>query len=425
MKKLVIIGGGFAGLRLARELKGSNLEVWMIDKHNFHQFQPLFYQVATCGLEPSSISFPLRKVFQDYKNFHIRVTTVTRIDTANNKIITTIGEYTYDYLVIATGAITNYFGNKMLEENTIPMKSVNEALYIRNKILLNFEDALCLPEDKKKFMMNIVIVGGGPTGVEVAGALSEMKRYILPKDYPEIDFKKLNIYLIEAGPKTLGAMSPESAKKSREYLEEMGVIVYTDTAVKSFDGKVVELATGKTIPSTTVIWAAGVKGAFIDGLPESGKVRGDRISVDKFNKVIGTENIYAVGDIAFMQTETYPKGHPQLASVAIQQGTLLAKNFKRILAGKQPEPFVYKDKGSMATIGKNKAVVDLPKMKFQGFFAWLTWMMVHLFLILGVKNKIFVFVNWIWKYFTFDESLRLIIEPYQKKNNHDNQSKQS
>jgi NADH dehydrogenase len=422
MKKLVIIGGGFAGLKLARELKNSNLEIWMIDKHNFHQFQPLFYQVATCGLEPSSISFPLRKVFQHHKNFHIRVTTVTRIDTNTKHVVTLIGEFKYDYLVIATGATTNFFGNKNIEANAIPMKSVNEALFLRNKILQNFEDALCLPEDKTKFVMNIVIVGGGPTGVEVAGALAEMKKFILPKDYPEIDFKKMNIYLVEAGAKTLGSMSPESSKKSREYLEKMGVIVYTETVVKDFDGKVVELESGKTIPTTTVIWAAGIKGSVPAGIPENILVRGNRIMVDRINRVNGFESVFAIGDIASMKTEKFPNGHPQLANVAIQQAQLLAKNLKRIMEGKEPVPFEYKDKGSMATVGRNKAVVDLKNFKFQGVFAWLTWMLVHLFLILGIKNKILIFVNWIWKYFTFDESLRLIIIPFQREKTYDKQS---
>jgi NADH:ubiquinone reductase (H+-translocating) len=414
MKKLVIIGGGFAGLKLARSLKNSDFEIWMIDKHNFHQFQPLFYQVATCGLEPSSISFPLRKVFQDYKNFHIRVTNVKSIDPAGQKVHTDIGDFPYDYLVVATGAITNFFGNKNIEENAIPMKSVNEALYLRNKILQNFEDALCVIEEKRKYLLNVVVVGGGPTGVEVSGALAEMKKYILPKDYPEIDFSKMNIYLVEAGPKTLGVMSEESSKKSREYLEKLGVIVYTDTTVKDFDGKQVQLATGKTIPSTTMIWAAGVKGSFLDGLPASCKTKGDRILVDRFNHVEGVKHIFAIGDIASMKTEKYPNGHPQLANVAIQQATHLAKNLKRLKKNEKFEAFEYKDKGSMATVGRNKAVVDLPFLKFQGLFAWLTWMLIHLFLILGLKNKILVFVNWIWKYFTFDESLRLIIKPFKK-----------
>lgn len=410
MERIIIIGGGFAGLKLARDLKGTDNEVWLFDKNNFHQFQPLFYQVATAGLEPSSISFPLRKVFQDHKNFHVRVTEVTGIDPAKNSITTPIGEFTYDKLIIATGATTNFFGNKIIESNSIPMKSVNEALYLRNKILQNFEDALSVSEEERQALMNIVIVGGGATGVEVSGALAEMKRCILPKDYPELDFKKMNIYLIEAGPKTLAAMSEESSAKSREYLEKLGVNVWTDTLVKTFNGNEVVLGNEKILPTKTVVWSAGITGNIIKGLPETSVAKGNRFIVDRTNLIQGCINIYAIGDIALMKTEKFPNGHPQVATVAIEQGKLLAKNIKK----KTAEPYEYSNKGSMATIGKNLAVVDLPRWKFQGFFAWLVWMGLHLFLILGVKNKLIIFVNWLWNYFTFDASLRLIIKPFKK-----------
>ncbi len=410
MERIIIIGGGFAGLKLARDLKGTDNEVWLFDKNNFHQFQPLFYQVATAGLEPSSISFPLRKVFQDHKNFHVRVTEVTGIDPAKNSITTPIGEFTYDKLIIATGATTNFFGNKIIESNSIPMKSVNEALYLRNKILQNFEDALSVSEEERQALMNIVIVGGGATGVEVSGALAEMKRCILPKDYPELDFKKMNIYLIEAGPKTLAAMSEESSAKSREYLEKLGVNVWTDTLVKTFNGNEVVLGNEKILPTKTVVWSAGITGNIIKGLPETSVAKGNRFIVDRTNLIQGCTNIYAIGDIALMKTEKFPNGHPQVATVAIEQGKLLAKNIKN----KTAEPYEYSNKGSMATIGKNLAVVDLPRWKFQGFFAWLVWMGLHLFLILGVKNKLIIFVNWLWNYFTFDASLRLIIKPFKK-----------
>ncbi len=410
MKRIVIIGGGFAGLKLARELKNSGDEIWLIDKHNFHQFQPLFYQVATSGLEPSSITFPFRKLFQNNKNVHLRVTKVTKVNVAENSITTPLGVINYDKLIIATGATTNFFGNESISKNAIPMKSVNEALYLRNTLLQNFEDALSVNDEERQALLNIVVVGGGPTGVEVSGALAEMKKNILPKDYPELDFKKMNIYLIESGPKTLGSMSEESSAKSKEYLEKLGVNVWTSTQVKNFDGKVVELANGKTINTRTVVWGAGITGNNIPGMPESSITKGNRFVVDRTNLVEGCTNIYAIGDIALMKTEKFPNGHPQVATVALEQAKHLAKNLKN----NTQTPYEYSDKGSMATVGKHLAVVDLPNFKFQGFFAWLFWMFLHLMLILGVKNKLIIFVNWLWKYFTSDQSLRLIIKPFKK-----------
>lgn len=410
MKRIVIIGGGFAGLKLARELKNSGDEIWLIDKHNFHQFQPLFYQVATSGLEASSISFPLRKVFQNNKNIHLRVAEVTKVNPDQNSIDTSVGEIKYDKLILATGATTNFFGNATIEKNAIPMKSVNEALYLRNTLLQNFEDALSANEEEKQSLLNIVVVGGGPTGVEVSGALAEMKKNILPKDYPELDFSKMNIYLIESGPKTLGAMSEQASAKSKEYLEQLGVNVWTSTLVKNFDGNVVELGNGKTIPTKTVVWGAGIIGNNIAGIPESSITRGNRFLVNRTNLIEGCTNIYAIGDIALMKTEKFPNGHPQIATVAIEQGKHLAKNIKN----NSNTPYEYSDKGTMATVGKHLAVVDLPGLKFQGFLAWLFWMFLHLMLILGVKNKLLIFVNWLWKYFTSDQSLRLIIKPFKK-----------
>lgn len=416
MKKLVIIGAGFAGLRLARALKNKDLEIWIIDKNNYHQFPPLLYQIATAGLEPSSIAFPIRKIFQSRKNVHIRCAEVTGIDTQNKKVSTSIGSLPYDYCVIATGATTNFFGNNLIEQNALPMKSVSEALYIRNRILENLEEALITSDGEKKALLNIVIVGGGPTGVEVSGALAEMKKHILPKDYPEIDFSQMNIYLVEAGQKTLATFSEESSKKSREYLEQLGVNVFTGTQVLSYNGKEVELSTGKTILSRNLIWAAGIKGNNLAGLPPETIARGNRITVNQFNQVTGFDDIFAIGDIAYMTADSkYPNGHPQVATVANMQADALAKNIIRLMQGKAMEPFVYKDKGSMATVGRGLAVVDLPKLKFQGFFAWLLWMFLHLMLILGVKNKLLVFINWVWKYFTFDQSLRLIIKPSKSK----------
>jgi len=410
MKKLIIIGGGFAGLKLARELRNSAFEIWLFDKNNFHQFQPLFYQVATAGLEPSSISFPLRKAFQAHNKMHVRMADVLKINTEQNTITTSIGEFAYDQLVLANGASTNFFGNSTIEANAIPMKSVNEALYLRNKLLQNFEDALSASPIEKQALLNVVVVGGGPTGVEVSGALAEMKKYILPKDYPEIDFSKMNIYLIEAGPKTLGAMSEQASAKSKEYLLKLGVNVLTSTQVKNFDGLKVELGNNEVIPTKTVVWSAGIKGNSIEGLPIDSVTKGQRILVNRFHLVQGTKNIYAIGDIAAMKTEKFPNGHPQVATVAIEQADHLAKHLKT----NTNNPYEYSDKGSMATVGRHLAVVDLPHYKFQGFMAWLFWMFLHLMLILGVKNKLIIFVNWMWKYFTFDQSLRLIIKPFKK-----------
>ncbi|MCC6372343.1 MAG: NAD(P)/FAD-dependent oxidoreductase [Bacteroidia bacterium] len=414
MKKLLIIGAGFAGLRLARKLSKSNFEIWLIDKNNYHQFQPLFYQVATSGLEPSAISFPLRKVFQNQKNVHIRCAEVQSINTTEQKVTTSIGSLPYDYLVIATGATTNFFGNQLVEQNALPMKSVGEALYLRNRILQNFEDALIADNDTRKALLNVVIVGGGPTGVEVSGALAEMKKNILPKDYPEIDFSQMNIYLVEAGPKTLGNMSEASSLKSREYLLKLGVDVMTSVNVTSYDGTTVSLSNGQNIVAKTLIWAAGVKGNVVEGLPASNIVRGNRISVNRHNQVMGLNNVFAIGDIASMSTAKYPNGHPQVATVANEQADLLAANLLLMANGKLPKEYEYSDKGSMATVGRHLAVVDLPNFKFQGFLAWIFWMFLHLMLILGIKNKLLIFVNWMWKYFTFDQSLRLIIKPTKK-----------
>jgi NADH dehydrogenase len=415
-KKVFIIGGGFAGIELANKLCKSNLfEVTLIDKNNYHQFQPLFYQVATSGLEPSSISFPLRKLFQN-KNLKIRVAEVTNID-SNNKIIkTSIGDFNYDYIVIAIGADTNYFGMQNIEKYAYPMKSTTEAMQLRNKLLQNLEDSLTAKnEEEKKALLNIVIVGGGPTGVEVAGTLAEMKKHVLPKDYPEINFSEMKIFLIEAAPKTLNVMSEVSAKKSQEYLEKLGVKVLCSTQVKDYDGNFVLLDSGEKINTKTLIWAAGVKANKIDGLPESAYGRGGRLKVNQNNLLLNSDSIFALGDCAIMESEKYPNGHPQMAQPAIQQGKLLSKNLINLEKNLPLKEFQFKDLGSMATIGRNLAVVDLPWIKFQGFFAWLVWMFLHLMSILGVKNKLLVFINWLWNYVTYDQSLRLILKTKEKK----------
>jgi NADH:ubiquinone reductase (H+-translocating) len=417
--KVVIIGAGFAGLRLARKLNNkAGFEVLLIDRFNYHQFQPLFYQVATAALDASNISFPLRKAFHNSKNVRIRVEELKQVVPHQNKIVTETEEIGYDMLVLATGADTNFFGNQNLATNAFPMKSTVEALQIRHRLVQNFEDAL-LAKDPLKFekLMNIVIAGGGPTGVEVAGAIADMKRYVLPKDYPELDFSKMNIYLLEGGPRTLGPMSEKSSKDSCHYLEKMGVKVMTNTLVKDYDGEQVFLGDGTTIPTNTVIWAAGIKGNVPEGIDKSLVVRGNRIKVDRHSKVQGSTNVYALGDIAYMETEKYPKGHPQVASVAIDQADILAKNL--ILMERKSNKiyeFEYHDKGSMATIGRNLAVVDIPKPKLHlnGFFAWLIWMSLHLFLILGVKNRVMTFINWIYNYFTYDQNLRLIFREFYR-----------
>ena len=417
--KVVIVGAGFGGLRLARKLNNkAGFEVILIDKVNYHQFQPLLYQVATAGLDASNISFPLRKAFHKSKNVRIRLAEVREIIPSEHKVITSNEELDYDVLVLATGTETNFFGNQQLSENTFPMKSTVEALQLRHKLIRNFEEALLVKNpDELQRLMNIVVVGGGPTGVELSGALAEMKHYVLPKDYPELDFSKMNIYLLEGGPKTLGAMSQRSSEDSYKYLTRLGVKVMTSTIVNNFDGNNVQLKDGSSIPAKTVIWAAGVTGALPPGLDKTLIVRGNRLIVDRYSRLKGSTNIYVIGDLAYMETPKYPKGHPQLAATAIQQGTVLAKNLKRLLRNDTRfEEFEYYDKGTMATVGRNLAVVDLPrpKLHFGGFIAWVIWMSLHLFLILGVKNRFFVFCNWIYNYFTYDQSLRLIFPEFYK-----------
>jgi NADH dehydrogenase len=417
--KVVIAGAGFGGLKLARQLNNKpGFETILVDRFNYHQFQPLFYQVATAGLDASNISFPLRKVFQKSKNTRIRLAELKEVVPAANKIITDAEEISYDVLVLATGADTNFFGNAKLSENAFPMKSTVEALQLRYRLLHNLEESLTIKDETElQRRMNIVVVGGGPTGVEVSGALAEMKKYILPKEYPELDFSKMNIYLLEGAAKTLAAMSDKSAAQSQKYLKKLGVTVMTNTLVKDYDGKNVSLQDGKTIATNTVIWAAGIKGNVPDGIDENLIARGNRIKTDRQCRVQGYNNIYAIGDLAYMETPKYPNGHPQVAPVAMQQAELLANNLKRIeRKSTKFYDFEYYDKGSMATVGRNLAVVDIPKPKlhFGGFFAWMIWMGLHLMLILGVKNRFFVFINWLYNYFTYDQNLRLIFKEFNK-----------
>ena len=414
--RIVIVGAGFGGLALAQKLAKHDVQIVLIDKNNYHQFQPLFYQVAMAGLEPSSIAFPLRKVFQKRQNVHIRITKVLKVNTETNMLETELGELHYDYLVMAMGADTNFFGMQNIINNAMPMKSVSEAIYLRNKVLQNLEDALTAPDaDTREGLMNMVVVGTGPTGVEVSGTLAEMKRLILPKDYPELDFNLMNIYLFGTSPEVLEVMSGEASIKSKEYLERLGVIVRNGVRVTDFDGKYVYTNTEEKIRTNNVVWAAGIRGNSIEGFPKEVYAAGNRLKVNAFNQVEGLPNIFAVGDIALMTGDSkFPTGHPQVAQPAIQQGNLLAKNLLKIMRKEEPVGFEYKDLGSMATVGRNLAVVDLPFWKFQGAFAWYVWMFVHLMAILGVKNKVMVFINWLWNYITYDQSLRLIIKPKVK-----------
>ncbi|HLN73837.1 MAG: NAD(P)/FAD-dependent oxidoreductase [Methylococcaceae bacterium] len=412
-KRIVIIGAGFGGLRLAEKLVGSGYQVVLIDKNNYHQFQPLFYQVATSGIEPSSILFPLRKIFQNKQDFYIRIADVYSIDTVKKQLSTSLDVVWYDYLVIATGVKTNYFGMKNMETYSFPMKTISEAMALRNRILLNLEKAVTLfnhHEEEKESLLNIFVVGGGPTGVEVSGAIAEMKKFVLPKDYPDLDFNQMKITLVEGDPKLLGNMSENASKKSVQYLQKMGVDVMLNTRVTDFDGEYISFADGKKIKTKLVIWAAGISGVVPAGIAEEVVGRGRRIFVDDYNRVKGHDDVFAIGDIALMINDENPKGHPQVAQVAIQQGKNVARNFKAMIRNEKLKPFKYIDRGSLATIGRNRAVADLSFVKFGGFLAWMTWMFVHLMAILGVKNRLLIFINWMWNYITYDQSLRLILK---------------
>lgn len=416
-KRVVIIGGGFAGLSIAKKLRNKNLQVVLLDKHNYHTFQPLLYQVATGGLEAGSIAYPIRKVIQEYKDFYFRLTSVKEIDTPNQKIISEIGDLHYDYLVIATGSKTNYFGNKEIERNSMSMKTIPQSLNIRSLILENFEQAvLTTNEADKNALINFVLVGAGPTGVELAGALAEMKRAILQKDYPDLDISKMEINLIQSGDRVLNTMSEKSSAAAEKFLVDLGVIVHKNVRVTNYDGRTITTNSDLTFETATVIWTAGVQGAKVAGLDSKSLVeKVERIRVNQFNQVVGYNNIFAIGDIASMESEKYPQGHPMMAQPALQQGDLLGENLVKLLDNKPMKPFEYNDKGSMATIGRNLAVVDLPKYHFNGVFAWFVWMFVHLFSLIGFKNKAVVFLNWVYNYVRFDREGRLIVRPFKKR----------
>ena len=416
--RIVIVGGGFVGVSLVKQFANKKVQIVLLDKRNYHTFQPLLYQVSSSGLEPDSIAYPLRKIIKKHDNIFFRLAEVSTIDSKSQQLITDIGSLSYDYLVIATGTKTNYFGNKAIETNSMPMKNVPQALNIRSLILQNFEKAtIASSMEEREALLNFVIVGGGPTGVELAGAIAELKNHILPRDYHDLNAKDMQIHLLEGSSRVLPPMSEHASKKALEFLEKLGVIVHCNTFVKDYNGLVVSTNNGLILETETLIWAAGVTGNPIQGLNAEVLVdKANRYRVNRYNQVIGYHNIFALGDIAYMETERFPKGHPQVAQPAIQQGKLLGKNLIKLIEGKPLKAFEYRDKGSMATIGRNKAVVDLKAYKFAGFFAWFVWMFVHLMSLVGFRNRVVVFFNWTYNYINFDKAARLIIRPFKKLN---------
>jgi NADH:ubiquinone reductase (H+-translocating) len=415
--RIIVIGGGFGGLEVVKNLKNLKAQVVLFDKSNHHTFQPLLYQVATSGLETNSIVAPFRRLFGSQNDFYFRLGEVINIKPEENYIETSIGGVKYDYLVIASGAVTNFYGMKDVEKYSSSMKTIVDATKLRNKIIRQLEYALLTGDQEvMNSLMDFVIVGGGPTGVELAGALTELKKNVFPKDYKELDMQQMDINLVEASPRLLNGMSEQAGKKALEFLTEMGVKVHLNTAVKSYDGYEVILNTGEKLISRSLIWAAGVTGNPVGGLKQEVISRSNRITVDEYNRVKGYENIFAIGDVALMEGDSkFPKGHPQMAPPAQQQGRLVAKNIRNIIHKKPLTPFRYFDKGSMATIGRHKAVVDMGKIRFQGFFAWYVWMFVHLMSIVGFRNKVFTFFSWMWNYFSYDRSNRLIIGRNEEK----------
>ncbi|MCC8425525.1 NAD(P)/FAD-dependent oxidoreductase [Mucilaginibacter sp. UR6-11] len=413
--QVVIIGGGFGGLEVAKQLADKPVDVLMLDKHNYHTFQPLLYQVATGSLESESIAFSLRKNFASQKNFRFRIAEVSGVDMEKNIVSTDIGDVPYDYLVIATGSTTNFFGNKEIERYAMPMKSIPEALNLRYLILQNLEEAsLKTTREEKEPYLSFVLVGAGPTGVELAGALAELRNHILTRDYPDLEKNHMKVYLVDFLPKVLGPFSDQGSKAAKKFLTDMGVEVLLNVKVESYNGEEIKFEGGKSIRTKNVIWSAGVMGVVPDGIGKDKIVGGNRISVDAINRVKGAENVFAIGDVAAMITEEMPKGHPGVAQVAIQQGALAGKNIMHLIKDEAVVPFKYRDKGSLATVGRNKAIADLGKIRFQGFFAWLIWMFVHLISLLGFRNKVIVFINWIGSYVTFNGGSRLIIRRFKR-----------
>lgn len=414
--RIVIIGGGFAGISFIKQLKREKVQIVLFDRHNYHTFQPLLYQVSTAGLEPDSIAYPLRKIFRKNKNFHFRLGEVENINTETNTIDTSLGSLKYDYLVLAVGTRTNFFGNNSIAENSMPMKTVPQALNIRSLILQNIEKAdITKDETERKGLLNFVIAGAGPTGVELAGALAEFRKGILEDDYPALEEEEMHVHLIEGQDRVLPPMSETVSKKAQKFLEKLGVQIHLETFIDDYDGKTVSTKDGKKFETATFIWAAGVTGALIEGIDGEALIKkANRYKVDQYNAVKGFENIYALGDIALMETPEYPKGHPQVAQPAIQQGKQLGKNFRKMLKGEKMEAFKYRDKGTMATVGRNKAVVDIGNMHFGGAIAWFLWMFVHLWFLVGFRNRVITFFNWTYSYINYDKAARLIIRPFKK-----------
>ncbi len=414
-KRVIIVGGGFAGLEMIKRFDTRKFQVVLIDKNNHHQFQPLYYQVATCGLESTSIGFSFRKSFQKKKGVHFRMCEALSVDSGNKRLETSIGSIDYDYMVVATGTYTNFFGRKELEETTMSLKTISESIYIRNRILRSLEMAVNTndPEERER-LLNFVIVGGGATGVELAGALSELKKYVLLKDYHDFDFSQMKIYLVDGLDRLLNMMSPRSSAKTAQYLEKMGVEILLNAPVKDYSNEKVTLTNGTIIHSSNVFWVAGVVGNGLSGLDKEVYGRGNRVLVNEYNQVKGHETVFAIGDTCLMSTGKYPNGHPQVAQVAIQQGKNLVSNLEKIESGKDMIPFRYNDLGTLATIGRNKAITEIGSLKFSGFFAWIIWLFVHLRAIIGVKNRVFIMLDWGWSYFTHDTSLRLLIEQKRK-----------
>ena len=415
LPRVVVVGGGFAGLALARNLLKQDVQMVLLDRHNYHTFQPLLYQVSTSGLEPDSIAYPLRKITRSSDRCFFRLTEVKSISAEKNTVHTSVGDIIYDYLVIATGSKTNFFGNDSIEEHGMWMKTVPQALNIRSLILENLEQATITDDlEKRKSLLNFVLAGAGPTGVELAGAIAELRNHIVPKDYPDLDPNEMNIHLLEGMGRVLPPMSEHASEKAQEMLEELGVKVHLNTMVENYDGHLVKTNTELALKTETFIWSAGVTGAPVEGLNASAMVKkANRYEVNAFNQINGYENIFAIGDIALMATEDFPRGHPMVAQPAIQQGKHLAKNIKRLIKGEPLEAFDYFDKGTMATVGRNRAVVDLHKWKFSGFFAWFVWMFVHLWFLVGFRNRAVTFFNWLYNYVNFDKAARLIIRPFK------------
>ena len=414
--RIVVIGGGFAGISFIRNLKKSQFQVVLFDKRNYHTFQPLLYQVSTAGLEPDSIAYPLRKIFRKHKDFHFRLAEVERIDPENKTVHTSIGDLSFDYLVIATGTRTNFFGNKSIEENSMPMKTVPQALNIRSLMLQNIEKADITDDpEERRCLLNFVIAGAGPTGVELAGALAEFRKGILKNDYPHIAPEDMEVHLVEGGDRVLSPMSKFASAKAKKFLEQMGVHVHLNTLVESYDGTTVTTSKGSTLEAATFIWAAGVTGAPVVATSDNITLdKGNRYIVNEFSQIEGYTYLFALGDIALMKTERFPHGHPQVAQPAIQQGKKLASNLMRSLKGREMKPFRYTDKGTMATIGRNKAVADIKNMRFGGLFAWILWMVVHLFFLVGFRNRVVTFFNWTYNYINYDKAARLIIRPFKR-----------